>query len=200
MSVTKILILNKFYFPIGVESVERTFGNIFSGSVIPLDIEYEVNTDGEVNFEVIEYFNCIKDAKEWLNLPIRAYDNYIQTIRGPIRIPQVVICSNFDKVIYTKVQFPTKQNIYKRDNYTCGYTGKKLSKEEISIDHIIPRSKGGSNTWENLITCDRMVNLKKGNMSVHEAGLKLRYKPTKPKNGLIFELFKEEWGSFLKNM
>ena len=134
-----------------------------------------------------------------MSLPIRPYDEYIQTARGPVRIPQVVICSTFDKIIYNKVQFPTKQNIYKRDNFTCVYTGKKLTKEELSVDHVIPKSRGGKNTWENLVTCSRLLNSQKSNMTVEDVGLKLRYKPFKPTNGLIFEIYKDEWSSFLKS-
>jgi hypothetical protein len=196
----RILVLNKFYFPIGVEGVEKTFGNVFSGSVIPLDIEYEVDENGDTDFESVQYFNAIKGAEEWLKMPIRPFDDFIQTTKGPVRIPQVVICANYDKIIFSKVQFPTKQNIYKRDNYTCVYSGKKLSREELSIDHVIPRSKGGKDTWENLVTCDRKLNTRKASLTLQEAGLKLRYKPYKPTNGLIFDSFKEEWSVFLKNI
>lgn len=196
----KTLVLNKCYFPIGVEGVEKTFGNIFSGSVTPLDISYEVDDSGDTNFEVVEFFAAVKGAEEWLKLPIRSYDNYLQTSRGPVRVPQVVVCSNYDKIVHSRVQFPTKHNIYKRDNFTCVYTGRKLTKEELSIDHVIPRSKGGNDTWENLVTCDRLLNSKKSSMSVAEAGLKLRYKPYKPTNGMIFDTFKDEWSIFLKNI
>lgn len=196
----KILVLNKFYFPIGVEGIEKTFGNIFSGSVVPLDVSYETDDKGDILFENIEYFAAAKGADEWIKLPIRPYDEYLQTARGPVRVPTVVICANYDKIIYNKVQFPTKSNIYKRDNFTCVYTGKKLSKDELSIDHVIPKSKGGSDTWENLVTCDRMLNSKKGSLTLAEAGLKLAYKPYKPKNGMIFDSFKEEWSAFLKNV
>ena len=196
----KILVLNKFYFPIGVEGIEKTFGNIFSGSVVPLDVSYETDDKGDILFENIEYFATVKGADEWIKLPIRPYDEYLQTTRGPIRVPTVVICANYDKIVYNKVQFPTKSNIYKRDNFTCVYTGKKLSKDELSIDHVIPKSKGGNDTWENLVTCDRMLNSKKGSLTLAEAGLKLAYKPYKPKNGMIFDSFKEEWSAFLKNV
>lgn len=200
MKVHKILVLNKCYFPIGVEGIEKTFGNIFSGSVTPLDISYEVDSNGSTNFESVEYFSAVKGAKEWLKLPIRSYDNFLQTARGPVRIPEVVVCSNYDKIIFSRVQFPTKHNIYKRDNFTCVYTGQKLTKEALSIDHVIPRSKGGTDTWENLVTCDRLLNSKKGSQTLAEAKLKLRYKPYKPDNGMIFDTFKDEWSIFLKNL
>lgn len=199
MKAHKILVLNKFYFPIGVEGIEKTFGNIFSGSVTPLDISYETNDDGDIDFESIEYFSAVHGPDEWLKLPIRSYDEYLQTARGPVRVPQVVVCANYSKIIYARIQFPTKHNIYKRDNFTCIYTGKKLAKHELSIDHVIPRSKGGKDTWENLACCDRGLNSMKGSMSPEEAGLKLRYKPYKPQNGMIYDVYKEEWSAFLKN-
>lgn len=199
MKSYKILVLNKYYFPIAVEGIQRTFGNIFSGSVIPLDISYEEDINACVNLENVEYFTTVTNVKDWISLPIRPYDEYIHTARGPIRIPQVVVCTNFDRVIFNRVQFPTKQNIYKRDNFTCVYTGKKLHKDQLSIDHVIPKSKGGADTWENLVTCDRSLNLKKSDMNLNEAGLKLRYRPTKPNNGLTFDIYKDEWSSFLRN-
>jgi 5-methylcytosine-specific restriction endonuclease McrA len=78
------------------------------------------------------------------------------------------------------------------------YTGRKLTQDELSVDHVIPRCKGGNDTWENLVTCTRSLNSKKGNKSLEEAGLKLRYRPYKPKNGLVLDAYKEEWGAFLK--
>jgi 5-methylcytosine-specific restriction endonuclease McrA len=81
--------------------------------------------------------------------------------------------------------------------HNCGYTGKKLTKDQLSIDHIIPSSKGGQNTWENLITCEKSLNTWKGNKSLKECGLKLLFKPEKPKNGLVFLMSREEWEVFL---
>ena len=56
MKSHKVLVLNKFYFPLAVEGIEKTFGNVFSGSVIPLDISYEMDDNNQINQEIIEYF------------------------------------------------------------------------------------------------------------------------------------------------
>ena len=98
-----------------------------------------------------------------------------------------------------KAQFPTKKNIWERDKYTCVYTGKKLSKEELSVDHVYPKSKGGQDTWENLVTCDKQLNSDKSNKLLSETKLKLRYKPYKPKDGFKFDIYRNEWYSFLAN-
>jgi len=196
----QILVLNCHYFPIGVSSYRNVFSNLATESQYGLDIHYEFNNDGSVNFENINYWNVVRSIDEWMDLPIRPYDNFIHTVRGAVRLPTVVICSSYKGIMHIKAKFPTKQNIWERDNYTCVYTGKKLNKETLSVDHVIPRSKGGNSTWENLVTCDRLTNSNKGSKTLVEAKLKLKYKPYRPRDGYQFNLYKEEWHSFVANM
>jgi len=70
-----------------------------------------------------------------------------------------------------------RQRIYKRDNNECVYCG---SKKELTIDHIIPKSRGGKNIWNNLITCCLHCNLKKGDKTPDEAKMPLRFIPKTP--------------------
>lgn len=197
MNKRPILKLNANFFPLGTSTWEDTVVNIFSGAAHPLDIYYAENEDGTHNEDVVEGFTVVKNWKEWSKLPIRTCDDYVHTTSGPARLPSVVVCARFNKVIYKNVVFPTKQNIFKRDKYTCGYTGRKLQKHELSVDHILPQSRGGKNTWENLITCDKKVNTFKDNKTPEECGLKLLWKPEKPNNGMVFEALRSDWGMFL---
>jgi CRISPR/Cas system Type II protein with McrA/HNH and RuvC-like nuclease domain len=70
-----------------------------------------------------------------------------------------------------------RKRIYRRDNFECVYCG---SKKNLTIDHVIPRSKGGKNTWDNLVTCCSGCNLRKGDKSVEESGFKMKRKPFVP--------------------
>lgn len=70
-----------------------------------------------------------------------------------------------------------RQRLYKRDNNECAYCG---SKKELTIDHIIPKSRGGKNSWNNLITCCLPCNLKKGDKTPDEARMPLRFSPKTP--------------------
>jgi CRISPR/Cas system Type II protein with McrA/HNH and RuvC-like nuclease domain len=70
-----------------------------------------------------------------------------------------------------------RTRIYKRDNYECVYCG---SKKTLTIDHVIPKSKGGSNSWENLVTSCFKCNLKKANRTPEEAKMKMRHSPYVP--------------------
>jgi 5-methylcytosine-specific restriction endonuclease McrA len=75
----------------------------------------------------------------------------------------------------------TRKNIHRRDNCSCQYCGVKLDPSSISIDHVIPRSRGGRNTWENLVSCCRNCNTKKSNRTPKEANMKLLCSPRQPK-------------------
>ena len=70
-----------------------------------------------------------------------------------------------------------RQRIFKRDNFKCAYCN---SQKNLTIDHILPKSRGGDNSWINLITCCRNCNRYKDNKTPEEAGLKLKIKPYEP--------------------
>lgn len=91
-----------------------------------------------------------------------------------------------------------RQRIFKRDKYECGYCG---SKKNLTIDHIIPRSKGGDNSWNNLITCCNRCNNEKDDKTPEEAGMKLRFQPYEPTifSAVISEDVENIWNSFKKS-
>jgi 5-methylcytosine-specific restriction endonuclease McrA len=197
MNKRPILKLNQSFVPLGTSSWEDTIVNIFSGAAHPLDIWYAQSDDGTFDESTVETFNIVKNWKEWASLPIRSVDDFVHTTSGPVRLPSVVVASRFNKIIFKSVQFPTKQNIFKRDKYTCGYSGRKLQKHELSVDHILPVSRGGKNEWTNLITCCKKINTFKDNRLPQECGLKLLWKPEKPSNGMVFDALREDWNMFL---
>jgi 5-methylcytosine-specific restriction endonuclease McrA len=117
---------------------------------------------------------------EWITLPVRDGDPVINTVRGPIRCPLVVICANYNQIPLVAPKLGNEA-ILKRDGYTCQYSGKKLPRSKLNIDHVIPRDRGGRDTWENMVASDKDINFSKGNRMNHEVGLKLIRKPVAPK-------------------
>ena len=109
---------------------------------------------------------------EWITLPIRPQDNAVQTVRGPIRVPTVIVAVNYAKVPKKRPKLCARA-IRERDGNRCQYTGRVLRPDEGSLDHVVPRSRGGKNAWENLVWAGKDVNARKGNRLPHEAGLKL---------------------------
>ena len=201
MRTGKALVLNAHYFPVGISSYYSVLRNIAAGSQSALDVHYKKDEKGNPDFENIDYWNVVADIYDWMALPVRSYDGGLGSTSGVVRLPTVVICNNYKEVRNVRIKFPNKKNIWERDNNTCVYTGKKLTEKELSIDHVVPTSKGGGSTWENLVTCDRLLNSQKGSKSVKEAKLKLRYKPFRPNDSIFqFKSYNEQWHSFVANL
>lgn len=106
--------------------------------------------------------------------------SYIKTPRLSIPTPEVIILNNYDDIFRTTVKFSTK-SVFRRDSYTCAYCGKRKKVEDLSIDHIIPRSRKGGTNWLNCVTSCFTCNNKKSNMTPAEASMKLLFKPKVPK-------------------
>jgi 5-methylcytosine-specific restriction endonuclease McrA len=117
---------------------------------------------------------------DWLKLPVRDADHAVQTPRGPVRVPTVIVAANYAKVPVRRPRLGA-QGIWERDGGICQYTGRTLAPHEGNIDHIVPRSRGGTTSWENCVLSHRDVNSKKGAKLPHEAGLRLLRKPHVPK-------------------
>lgn len=79
------------------------------------------------------------------------------------------------------------RGVFRRDFYTCQYTGESLPPNQLTVDHVIPRSRGGKSTWENCVTASLAVNAAKANRTPEEAGLKLLRPATAPPDSLALE-------------
>jgi 5-methylcytosine-specific restriction endonuclease McrA len=183
-----VLVLNKNWQAVGIKSPADTFAMLMTDTATGLDIRG------------IDYMVPLR-WNEWLELPIEEDDLYVQTVNKKIKIPKVIILSKFDRVPKKRPRFSQK-NIWIRDNFTCQYTGKKLRPGEGNIDHVVPRSRGGSTAWENCVLACKQVNAKKADATPEEAGLRLLKKPESPKELPIFHYITnkhniKEWEIFL---
>ena len=94
-------------------------------------------------------------------------------------MPTVIVAVNFAKVPKKRPKLSAK-NIRERDGNRCQYTGKLLHPDEGSLDHVVPRSRGGADSWENLVWSAKDVNQRKADRLPHEAGLRLLSVPRAP--------------------
>ncbi len=108
------------------------------------------------------------------------YDDVVHSVSTSMRIPAVIRLRKYIKVVYERVTFVsyTKRNVHLRDNYICQYCGDK--KKELTIDHVIPESRGGLTNWDNTVSACTACNYEKDNRTPHEAGMKLIRIPHKP--------------------
>src|SRR5260221_13681849 len=97
---------------------------------------------------------------EWITLPIRDGDNAVHTVRGAIRVPTVIVAVNYARVPKKRPKLCAKA-IRERDGNRCQYTGKLLRPDEGSLDHVLPRSRGGKDEWGNRAWSAKEVNRRK---------------------------------------
>jgi len=141
-----------------------------------MDYETFVDEKGEHHLT----YSVPMEWDEWITLPVRDGDLFINTSRGKIRVPKVVITAQYNDVPDITIKGINKRNVYIRDGGIDQYSGEPISLEDASVDHVLARSKGGKNVWENVATTRKTTNTRKGNRSNEEAGLKLIKQPKAP--------------------
>lgn len=107
---------------------------------------------------------------------LREDSKKIVTTVGEFVRPIVIRLLNYVRFHASPLKLNRKR-LYRRDNNECVYCG---SKKNLTLDHVLPKSRGGRNSWNNLVTCCTSCNMKKGNRTPEEAGMKLRQKPYEP--------------------
>ena len=163
-----VLVLNRAWQAINVRTVGLAVQQIMAGAATALDVDLASGALRPVRWA------------EWLTLPVRPGDRPLGTVRGPVRAPTVIVCARYDKVPLRRPAFSARA-VRQRDGNRCQYTGRVLGPGEGSLDHVLPLSRGGANTFENVVWSDRRVNHRKANRTPAEAGLRLRSTPHAPR-------------------
>src|SRR6266478_235584 len=153
LTKASVLVLNRNLQAINVRTPQEAFCMMATNVATGLDIEFGDGARAEALRPVT--------WDEWITLPVRSQDNAVQTVRGPIRVPTVIVAVNFARVPTKRPKLSAK-TIRERDGNRCQYTGELLKPEEGSLDHVLPRSRGGADTWENLVWSSKQVNTRKG--------------------------------------
>lgn len=128
---------------------------------------------------------CIEEIKN----TVEQLDNYIKI--DNTYIPKTIKLTY--EVAVPELELPfSRENVFARDEYTCQYCGKKFPGNELTLDHVLPKSRFGPYIWENITTCCKECNQKKADRTPKEAKMELLKTPSKPKDYLEFELSKND--------
>lgn len=166
----RVLVLNRNWQAVNIVGVKRAFGLLWQ------DHARVVNTFSE-DMQPLDAADWMAFSEQVTPGPSR---RFIRTVRRDILIPKVMLLRSFDRLPVSEIKF-NRENVFIRDNYTCQYSGKRCRPSDLTLDHVIPRERGGRTSWENIVTCRRDLNTRKANRLPHEAGLSLIRKPFKPK-------------------
>lgn len=115
----------------------------------------------------------------------------IKTTKGVFELPAAIMLVNYVRIPFRKVGL-SKKNIIKRDNNICQYCSCKLSSKNSTVDHVLPKSRGGINSWTNLVASCHPCNLRKGNRTPSEANMKLLKQPLPPGKDVVHIVLMDE--------
>lgn len=183
MLSSHVLVLNRSFMPINITTVRRAFVLLYQGLAKAVDHQFETF-----------------DYKDWSELSVAAHHETIGLVNRLVRVPRVVLLITYDRVPRRHVRF-SRYNIYLRDGNTCQFCGKRHSRSDLNLDHVIPRSQGGKTVWENVVTSCIPCNRKKGGKSPHEVGMRLIRPAARPRwtpfmDFSLKEIRYDEWRPF----
>lgn len=191
----KVLVLNKLYMAVRIVSARRAFRMLVcdQAEVVHVDngryLTYDFSSWAEIS-ELQREFE--PDAHDW-----------VRTVRFEVAVPKVIRLLGYDRLPQQRVKL-NRRNLFARDRNRCQYCGRHFPTSELSIDHVVPRSQGGEDSWENLVCSCVRCNAKKGGRTPEQAHMKLRKKPVRPRRNPLVSLRLgnekyESWKTFLDN-
>lgn len=178
-----VLVLNRNWAAVNVATVARALTLLFNDAARVVDVsDYQAFT-----------------WEDWSKIDPRDGERFIQSTSIRLRVPEVIVLTAYDGLPETAVTF-SRRNIFKRDHYTCQYCGKQPGMEELTLDHVMPKSRGGLTDWTNTVLACLPCNKSKDNRTPTEARMALRKQPVKPAWRPIYAMRTirpESWSKFV---
>ena len=160
----KVLVLNKHWIAVHVCTVRRALMLVYQELARVVADDFEAYT-----FDTWRELSAMKAGAHPM----------IHTPGFQLLLPRVIVLSRYQRCPPRTVKF-NRRNIFMRDHYTCQYCGEKPREDDLTIDHVIPRSRGGHTTWENVVLACVRCNTKKGSRLASECDMTPRRAPHKP--------------------
>ncbi len=169
---SSVLVLNRNYAAVRIVSARRAFALLYKDFAEAIDAR-----DGQ--FGNFDFPAWVDHSRLRLQMPVD-HEQYVRTPRHAILVPRVIRLMTYDKVPKREVKF-SRRNILARDENHCQYCAKRFPASQLSIDHVVPKSRGGKSTWTNVVAACNECNTRKGGRMPWEASMKLRRLPAPPK-------------------
>jgi 5-methylcytosine-specific restriction endonuclease McrA len=190
-----VLVLNRFYMAVHVVNVRRAFCLLFRELADVIDVE-----EGRYANYDFQAWQLVSEIRGDVRRPD---DDWIRAVSFDIQVPRVIRLLHYDRVPRHTLRF-NRRNLFARDGHRCQYCGRGYSTSHLSIDHVVPRSRGGLTTWENVVCCCVTCNVKKGGRTPQEARMALIRQPARPKHSPLLALKLtnpkyESWRTFVES-
>ncbi len=157
-----VLVLNRSFLPVHITTARRAFCLMYRGTAHAVNEHYETF-----------------DFDSWSEQDVNGYDA-VGVVQGWVPVPRVILLTAFDRVPTRQVRF-NRSNVFARDRNTCQYCGRRSTRSQLNLDHVVPRSQSGRSTWENVVCSCIECNRRKGGRTPEQAGMSLIRRPAKPR-------------------
>jgi 5-methylcytosine-specific restriction endonuclease McrA len=173
----RVLVLNKYYMAMRIVSARRAFCLLYKNYAEVVEKE-----DG--HFSNYDFWAWVKRSQSLGENGVGA--SYVRTPTLKIAVPRVIRLQDCTRPPRQDLKF-TRKNILARDGNRCQYCGRKFPVSKLSLDHVVPRSRGGRTTWTNVVTACAECNSRKGGRLPDEVGMKLIRPPRAPRRPILVE-------------
>jgi len=181
-----VLVLNRSYMAVHLVNVRRALSLVFRSIADIIDVEegQYAAYDFPTWREICEFRQALAVNDQSMADP---HADWIRAVNFSIQAPRVIRLVEFDRSPRQTLRF-NRRNLFARDNNRCQYCGDHYPQSQLSLDHVLPRSRGGGNTWENVVCSCLDCNSRKGNRTPKEAHMQLQRQPGKPKQSPILSI------------
>lgn len=173
---SSVLVLNRFYLAVHIITVRRAFILLYRDGAEVIDIE-----DGQYSNHDFESW-C--EMSQFRSVEPQHHDEWVQAVNFRIQVPRIIRLLHYDRVPRKTLRF-NRRNLFARDGHRCQYCGKSMPLSQLSIDHVLPRSRGGETSWDNVVSSCVTCNTRKGGRTPQEAHMRLLSSPEEPDNNPV---------------
>jgi 5-methylcytosine-specific restriction endonuclease McrA len=176
---SSVLVLNRLYVAVHVIGVRRAFSLICREYAEVIHHE-----DGRfANYD----FDSWRERCELRASAKGPHEDWIRSVNFEIQVPRVIRLLEFDRMPGRSLRL-NRHTVFARDEHRCQYCGRRFPTGQLSLDHVVPKSRGGGTTWENVVCACLGCNVRKGGRTPQEAHMKLVTRPVRPKRSPLLTL------------
>ncbi len=190
---SSVLVLNRSFVAVHVTNVRRAVTLLFRQLAEVVHIE-----QGQFAAHSLESWRELSQLRSAFRTPD---EDWVRGVGFDLQAPRVIRLVACDRAPRQGLRF-NRRNVFARDGNQCQYCGRGFPTSELSLDHVVPRSRGGITSWENIVCACVACNVKKGGRTPHEARMHLIRQPVKPRRSPLLSVKLgnpkyESWRSFV---
>ncbi len=171
--------LNRLYMAVRVIGARRALTLLYGEQAEVVSVEDDKYTS-------YDFADWVEVSQFKQRFEPERYD-WIRTVRFQIAVPKIIRLLGYDRIPAAGVKL-NRRNLFARDQNRCQYCGHKYPSSELSLDHVVPRSQGGTNSWENIVCACVRCNVRKGGRTPEQANMRLITKPRRPRRSPVLTI------------